>query len=86
MGVIFQPALPMRGVTSALRVGSLRCLRISTRTPHAGSDQHQPARTSWKCTFQPALPMRGVTRTLGAACDCELISTRTPHAGSDYGC
>mgnify|MGYP006914756263 CR=1 FL=1 len=33
----FQPALPMRGVTES-RIVPSPFLRISTRTPHAGSD------------------------------------------------
>ena len=38
---IFQPALPMRGVTwHSLVVGLVRI--ISTRTPHAGSDHSSP--------------------------------------------
>ena len=37
--VPFQPALPMRGVTNGITVGTPVQLFISTRTPHAGSDQ-----------------------------------------------
>ncbi len=80
--MIFQPALPMRGVTHArLELAVLQV--ISTRTPHAGSDgdggQH-PAHH------------RISTRTPHAGSDVappglhrevQLISTRTPHAGSD---
>ena len=36
-GVQFQPALPMRGVTKLHQVPG-QTKRISTRTPHAGSD------------------------------------------------
>ena len=35
--VVFQPALPMRGVTALLALRAVG-YRISTRTPHAGSD------------------------------------------------
>ena len=35
--IVFQPALPMRGVTQSL-LYLLSGERISTRTPHAGSD------------------------------------------------
>ena len=34
---VFQPALPMRGVTRQ-RLLTIPIRRISTRTPHAGSD------------------------------------------------
>ncbi len=34
---VFQPALPMRGVTAEMRTRNM-VLPISTRTPHAGSD------------------------------------------------
>ena len=36
--IVFQPALPMRGVTSA-EVEANNGQIISTRTPHAGSDK-----------------------------------------------
>ncbi len=55
----FQPALPMRGVTNWTNLAK-RIIRISTRTPHAGSDD-------------------GLAEVEITA----LISTRTPHAGSD---
>ena len=35
--IVFQPALPMRGVTAGARIRG-QPGRISTRTPHAGSD------------------------------------------------
>ncbi len=35
--IVFQPALPMRGVTGHQRASDGRRV-ISTRTPHAGSD------------------------------------------------
>ena len=56
---VFQPALPMRGVTIHIDNCTLN-KKISTRTPHAGSD--------WR--FLAALRLL-------------RISTRTPHAGSD---
>ena len=58
--IVFQPALPMRGVTEP---GSLGCFAdaISTRTPHAGSDLDAGASKKDLAIFQPALPMRGVT-------------------------
>ena len=101
---IFQPALPMRGVTSRGEPRPLHVI-ISTRTPHAGSDgrtiddvravvEFQPAlpmrgvtttrpRRARAYLFQPALPMRGVTRRGRCCGSCRHISTRTPHAGSD---
>ena len=56
---------------------------ISTRTPHAGSDENFALRMEIARLFQPALPMRGVTRTMRDARITFPISTRTPHAGSD---
>ena len=57
---LFQPALPMRGVTplaAVLHAGGA----ISTRTPHAGSDLQLQKVYQLRRIFQPALPMRGVT-------------------------
>ncbi len=59
----FQPALPMRGVTRACARGCI-AMRISTRTPHAGSDATAVRLVVEGGGFQPALPMRGVTRSL----------------------
>ena len=56
----FQPALPMRGVTRRATAPPT-ARRISTRTPHAGSDAAHGAHVLRQGTFQPALPMRGVT-------------------------
>ena len=78
---LFQPALPMRGVTAQLLGGDGR-LVISTRTPHAGSDHGLEQRD---------LLLRISTRTPHAGSDqrqllpeqIRSISTRTPHAGSD---
>ena len=61
----FQPALPMRGVTEAGRHAGSRH-GISTRTPHAGSDQSTSGSCPGARRFQPALPMRGVTAILCA--------------------
>ena len=56
---LFQPALPMRGVTRPQLLGTVNIV-ISTRTPHAGSDA--ALTFLWVVSpFQPALPMRGVT-------------------------
>ena len=71
----------MRGVTVVDKINEHPAL-ISTRTPHAGSDQGRRPRAT------------GVdisTRTPHAGSDADalrhmlraLISTRTPHAGSD---
>ena len=81
-GARFQPALPMRGVTSYSIIPPFTVL-ISTRTPHAGSDHEQ--------VFQRDLLVDISTRTPHAGSDdfnaqlekTRQISTRTPHAGSD---
>ena len=57
---LFQPALPMRGVTMG-RVRDKVWELISTRTPHAGSDHDRTVVSATHGLFQPALPMRGVT-------------------------
>ena len=57
---LFQPALPMRGVT-ARHVVLRGLVLISTRTPHAGSDGTVSSSAISSSVFQPALPMRGVT-------------------------
>ena len=62
---IFQPALPMRGVTFAAMDDAFKDF-ISTRTPHAGSDETQSIECAHRVEFQPALPMRGVTAILCA--------------------
>ena len=61
----FQPALPMRGVTRT-ETGHDKAESISTRTPHAGSDDIKPCFVEREHVFQPALPMRGVTAILCA--------------------
>ena len=80
--MLFQPALPMRGVTFC-RVARGAVLLISTRTPHAGSDLMSGTQSQKSLIFQPALPMRGVTYDVQSAARELYISTRTPHAGSD---
>ena len=50
----------MRGVTENAEHHGARFM-ISTRTPHAGSDENQRAFEIRRRRFQPALPMRGVT-------------------------
>ena len=81
LAALFQPALPMRGVTQRIARREIRDA-ISTRTPHAGSDQAS-LRGCERGLFQPALPMRGVTIVLHVLSVGQRISTRTPHAGSD---
>ena len=61
---------------------SVSAFTISTRTPHAGSDDCLVKRLA-DAAFQPALPMRGVTLGGDGRLVELLISTRTPHAGSD---
>ena len=51
---------PMRGVTELQR-RDRRHERISTHTPHAGSDQYRLFHDLFVYEFQPTLPMRGVT-------------------------
>ena len=52
---LFQPALPMRGVTAG---DDGRCVtgHISTRTPHAGSDQADNAASQESFDFNPHSP------------------------------
>ena len=78
----FQPALPMRGVTSTHTRRAV-IVYISTRTPHAGSDDDVKCAGMPEELFQPALPMRGVTNLTDNIGGFFSISTRTPHAGSD---
>ena len=65
-GCLFQPALPMRGVTDKKRARNAFLAKISTRTPHAGSDEANVRVKDLTSQFQPALPMRGVTAILCA--------------------
>ena len=82
LSCVFQPALPMRGVTGSAD-DVLRGVDISTRTPHAGSDRALRARVCgrWISTRTPHAGS-DVRMEQRLAFDGE-ISTRTPHAGSD---
>ena len=51
----FQPALPMRGVTRMEQRLAFDG-EISTRTPHAGSDQAPPSPRADKTDFNPHSP------------------------------
>ena len=51
----------MRGVTFQFFGVTAHLLNISTRTPHAGSDNMLGVGGWGVVGFQPALPMRGVT-------------------------
>ena len=79
--IVFQPALPMRGVTDFTKDEIIEM-------------EFQPALPMRGVTigigslkgigeFQPALPMRGVTVHDDTMAVVIGISTRTPHAGSD---
>ena len=78
---LFQPALPMRGVTKSRR-RSNSIGRFQPALPMRGVTCD--CMTYSNCVlFQPALPMRGVTAATVDGIARILISTRTPHAGSD---
>ena len=78
---IFQPALPMRGVTRSERHDHYtRC--ISTRTPHAGSDRGIGIRWSYR-KISTRTPHAGSDDAVNVDSEAIKISTRTPHAGSD---
>ena len=79
---LFQPALPMRGVTRRTAITRLR-YRISTRTPHAGSDTELPDTCSERFLISTRTPHAGSDLTMPNSNAFTLISTRTPHAGSD---
>ena len=79
---VFQPALPMRGATT-MPTSDDASGKISTRAPHAGSDN------AILTIFSKAVIS---TRAPHAGSDCDIsqaafyrwqISTRAPHAGSD---
>ena len=78
---VFQPALPMRGVTSRLR-RIAHALLISTRTPHAGSDDAVNV-DSEAIKISTRTPHAGSDPRPRACRNRDYISTRTPHAGSD---
>ena len=77
----FQPALPMRGVTSPLAV-NLHPPDISTRTPHAGSDEARDAPRQLRY-ISTRTPHAGSDSGRDSVEQARRISTRTPHAGSD---
>ena len=52
---LFQPALPMRGVTEPAKLWR-QDTRISTRTPHAGSDQAEKCISGLRGNFNPHSP------------------------------
>ena len=82
MLLIFQPALPMRGVTGTCG-NSVHTLLISTRTPHAGSDLETIGLGSYRL-ISTRTPHAGSDQRSGGSAEFEPISTRTPHAGSDH--
>ena len=77
---IFQPALPMRGVTSRGEPRPLHVI-ISTRTPHAGIDGRTIDDVRAVVEFQPALPMRGVTSSTNATSEKRLFQPALPMRG-----
>ena len=79
--VIFQPALPMRGVTSPSS-DDRATVSFQPALPMRGVTMTKLTR-GFTFLFQPALPMRGVTAGDDGRCVTGHISTRTPHAGSD---
>ena len=81
--VIFQPALPMRGVTSPSS-DDRATVSFQPALPMRGVTMTKLTR-GFTFLFQPALPMRGVTAGDDGRCVTGHISTRTPHAGSDGG-
>ena len=79
----FQPALPMRGVTGQ-RLRALHHATISTRTPHAGSDEKEVSQDA-ASDISTRTPHAGSDLPVIGRSGERLISTRTPHAGSDLG-
>ena len=80
---LFQPALPMRGVTRRTAITRLR-YRISTRTPHAGSDLECAAFLQPYVGISTRTPHAGSDLAAAMLANPIIISTRTPHAGSDF--
>ena len=78
---LFQPALPMRGVTGQ-RLRALHHATISTRTPHAGSDEKEVSQDA-ASDISTRTPHAGSDLPVIGRSGDRLISTRTPHAGSD---
>ena len=79
--VIFQPALPRRGVTSP-SWDDRATVSFQPALPMRGVTLDELVSFAARL-FQPALPMRGVTAGDDGRCVTGHISTRTPHAGSD---
>ena len=79
----FQPALPMRGVTQTHCV-ICSALSFQPALPMRGVTEYIGKQIR-HYRFQPALPMRGVTWARPFRGHLSPISTRTPHAGSDEG-
>ena len=80
---IFQPALPVRGVT---RYSTFWVIAVGFQPalPMRGVTFAALTLSFTSVPFQPALPMRGVTNGITVGTPVQLfISTRTPHAGSD---
>ena len=78
---LVQPALPMRGVTGQ-RLRALHHATISTRTPHAGSDEKEVSQDA-ASDISTRTPHAGSDLPVIGRSGDRLISTRTPHAGSD---
>ena len=79
---LFQPALPMRGVTREGQGDTQQHQRFQPALPMRGVTMTKLTR-GFTFLFQPALPMRGVTKSKSCFGIVDTISTRTPHAGSD---
>ena len=79
--LIFQPALPLRGVTEG-SPGYMSPLLFQPALPLRGVTSASTSKFILNL-FQPALPLRGVTRGTVYGLSAYEISTRTPLAGSD---
>ncbi len=77
----FQPALPVRGVTSPYVYAAL-ATQFQPALPVRGVTSVEDGDKVTSFEFQPALPVREVTRS-SSPVTCPTISTRTPRAGSD---
>ena len=82
----FQPALPMRGVTTTAADSCRSAPLISTRTPHAGSDIMRAWNSRYSKLFQPALPMRGVTPRLPSPDGTKSFQPALPMRGVTLAC
>ena len=79
--VLFQPTLPMRGVTRERSSCRTRG-NISTHTPHAGSDRVVALRVLRR-EISTHTPHAGSDSRFFRFHQFVSISTHTPHAGSD---